>query len=52
MIDIKFDRPILNKENPMQNIALIDTWIAQTTDRLNYMVQQYNKEQSDAGNKN
>jgi hypothetical protein len=44
MIEIRFDRPILNKNSPEQNIALIDTWIAQTTDKLNYIVQQYNKE--------
>lgn len=44
MIEIRFDRPILNKNSPEQNIALIDTWIAQTTDKLNYIVQQYNRE--------
>lgn len=41
---MKIERPILTAENPMASIALIDTWIAKTTDLLNYTITQLEEE--------
>ncbi len=34
-MDIHIERPSLNAATPEENIALIDTWIADTSDKLN-----------------
>lgn len=47
-MDVHIDRPILNKNNsPEQNIAIIDRWISDTTDKLNYLIEELNKEKED-----
>lgn len=45
-MDIRIDRPILDKKNPEENIAIIDKWIADTSDKLNYFIEQINKERN------
>lgn len=39
-MDIKIDRPILDKETPEENIAIVDKWIADTADKLNYLFEE------------
>lgn len=39
-MDIRIDRPILDKETPEENIAIVDRWIADTADKLNYYIEQ------------
>ncbi len=34
-MDIHIERPTLNASSPEENIAIIDTWIADTADKLN-----------------
>lgn len=45
MIDIHFDRPVLNPNlKPEENIAVMDRWAAEMVNLLNYMVTQINRE--------
>ena len=44
MIKIVFDRPVLDRKTPDENIKLIDTWASDVTDKLNYLVKQVQKE--------
>lgn len=44
----KIERPILNKSTPEENIALIDTWIADTADKLNYLIERISKDGTDS----
>lgn len=39
-MDIHIERPTLNAPTAEQNIATIDTWIADTADKLNIALQQ------------
>ena len=43
-MNIKIERPTLNRPTPQENIAIIDRWIADTTDKLNAYIEQMNKE--------
>ena len=44
MIKIVFERPVLDRDTPRENIALLDTWASDVTDKLNYLVRQLQKE--------
>jgi len=46
-MEIHIDRPILNRKTPEENIALIDKWISETTDKLNILISDVNKERRD-----
>lgn len=46
MIRVTIDRPILNRPTPEENLALVDTWIADTADKLNYIIDLINKERT------
>lgn len=37
-MDIHIERPILNRKTPEENIAVLDTWISNTADKLNYII--------------
>ena len=43
-MNIKIERPTLNRPTDRENIALIDRWIADTADKLNSYIEQMNKE--------
>ena len=43
-MDIRIDKPMLNKDTPEENMAIVDRWIADTADKLNYIIAQLNKE--------
>lgn len=45
-MDIRIDRPILDKKTPEENIAVVDKWIADTADKLNYFIEQMNIERT------
>lgn len=45
-MDIHIDKPILNREKPEENIAIIDRWIAETADKLNYALSMMSRERS------
>lgn len=38
------DKPILNRETPEENIALVDRWISDTADKLNLFIAQIERE--------
>lgn len=48
-MDIKIEKPVLNRQTPEANIALVDRWIADTADKLNYFIEQVNRERSEHG---
>ena len=43
-MNIRIERPVLNRKTPEENIALIDRWIADTADKLNQYIEQLNRE--------
>ena len=43
-MNIRIERPTLNRPTPEENIAIMDKWIAETADKLNAFVSQVNKE--------
>ena len=42
-MDIIIDRPTLNKDTSRRNLAVVDTWIADTADKLNAFFTAYKK---------
>lgn len=48
IMDIRFDKPILNRDTPEENLALVDKWIAETADKLNYVITQLNRERRES----
>lgn len=46
-MDIRIDKPILNRATPEENLALVDKWISDTSDKLNYIITQLNRERSE-----
>lgn len=42
-MDIRIDRPILDRERPEENIEIIAKWIADTSDKLNFLINELNK---------
>lgn len=44
MLDIRIDKPVLNRPTIGENMALVDKWISDTADKMNYVIEQLNKE--------
>lgn len=44
IMDVRIDKPILNRPTPEENLALVDKWISETADKLNYVITQLNRE--------
>ena len=42
-MDIIIDRPTLNKDTSRRNLAVVDSWIADTADKLNAFFTAYKK---------
>lgn len=52
-MNIRIERPTLNRPTPEENIAIVDRWIADTSDKLNAFISNINKqteERNNAGN--
>ena len=53
-MNIRIERPTLNRKTPEENIALVDRWIADTADKLNIFISDVNRkieeERTNAGN--
>ena len=53
-MNIRIERPSLNRKTTEENIALVDRWIADTADKLNVFISSVNRqleeESTDAGN--
>ena len=43
-MNIRIEKPVLNRPTPEQNLAIVDRWIADTADKLNAFIAQVNKE--------
>lgn len=48
----RITRPILDADSPEENIARVDTWIAETADKLNYIIDQIERMQTDGKRSN
>ena len=48
---IVIEKPVLNRGTPEENIALIDKWISDTADKLNFYIKQQNRERSNDNGK-
>lgn len=44
MIKTFFERIVLDRDTPKENIALVDTWASQLVDKLNYFIKQAQQE--------
>ena len=42
-MDISIERPTLNKDTSRRNLAVVDSWIADTADKLNAFFTEYKK---------
>lgn len=55
-MNIRIERPTLNRPTAEENMALVDRWISDTADKLNAFISSLNreleeiKERTDAGN--
>ena len=53
-MNIRIERPTLNRPTAEENIALVDRWIEDTSDKLNAFISNINKqleeERANAGN--
>lgn len=47
-MDIRIEKPILNRPTPEENLALVDRWIADTADKLNFVITMLNRERSES----
>ena len=43
-MNIRIDRPTLDRKTPEENIALVDRWIADTADKLNIFISDINRQ--------
>ena len=43
-MNIRIDRPPLNRPTPEENLAVVDKWIADTADKLNMFIENINRE--------
>lgn len=51
-MNIRIDRPTLNKGNVDNNIAIVDRWIADTADKLNMYVMDNDRQMEELSKKN
>ena len=53
-MNIRIERPTLNRSTPEENIAILDRWVADTSDKLNAFISNINRqleeERTNAGN--
>jgi hypothetical protein len=46
-MNITFEKPILHRSTPQENIAVIDRWISDTVDKLNMLAKQQDEGKDD-----
>lgn len=42
-MDIRIERPVLNRRTAEENLAIVDRWIADTADKLNMYISNTNR---------
>lgn len=44
-MNIRIDKPVLNKPKPEENIAILNRWISDTADKLNMFIAEQNRKE-------
>lgn len=50
-MDVRIDKPKLNRATVEENLAIVDKWIADTADKLNCFINAVNQKGSDDNGK-
>ena len=50
-MDLRIEKPMLDKSTPEENLAVVDRWIADTADKFNYFIEQVNRQKGDNNGK-
>ena len=50
-MDMRIDRPKLDRQTPEENLAIVDRWIAETADKLNFFIEEMNRKEAQTGGK-
>ena len=50
-MDMRIDRPKLDRQTPEENLAIVDRWIAETADKLNFFIEEMNRKEGQTGGK-
>lgn len=50
-MDIRIDKPVLNRPTLEENMAIVDRWIADTSDKLNLFITLTNRKLEEERNK-
>ena len=44
-MNLRIDKPILNRPNSEENIVIINKWISDTADKMNLFIEKMNREE-------
>ncbi len=50
-MDIRIEKPKLNRPTPEENLAIVDRWISDTADKLNCFINAVNQKGSESNGK-
>jgi len=50
-MDLRIERPKLDRKSPEENLAIVDRWIADTADKLNIFIEEVNREKGGSNGK-
>ena len=49
-MNIRIERPTLNRKTNEENLAIVDKWISDTSDKLNAFIENINREMGEIKN--
>lgn len=44
-MELRIERPKLDRQTPEENLAVVDRWIADTADKLNFFIEEMNRKE-------
>lgn len=50
-MDLRIERPKLDRKTAEENLAIVDRWIADTADKLNIFIEEVNREKGGSNGK-
>lgn len=48
---INIEKPELNRKRPEENLAILDKWLGETTEKLNFWIMQVTRELNNGNNR-